>query len=86
MHFLFCIFACIFVYACILCINIGLNISYAYAFLAEQNALKIRLAETNSLKNELGSQFHKDFCTSGSLRTAKSNAVSNARLKLCPSL
>lgn len=53
-------------------------------FWPEQNALKIKLTETNSLKNELRSQFQKDFHMNSSLQTRKSNALNNARLKLLP--
>lgn len=51
-------------------------------FWPEQNARKMRLTETNSLKNELRSQFQKDFHMNSSLQTRKSNALNNARLKL----
>jgi len=53
-------------------------------FWPEQSALKIRLAGTNRLKNELRSQFHIGFCMSSSLQTPKSNAVNNVSLQLLP--
>lgn len=51
-------------------------------FWPEQSARKMRLTETNSQKNELRSQFQKDFHMNSSLQTRKSNALNNARLKL----